>query len=236
MKTASLAFSLALSLVACGHAPSGQTASLRSTSEVSADEVLSRIIGKDLAEISASKHYREQKRGNIKQNAPFADLAHIKHFTVTTYVSKADGVSFTTYASYDDDEDGGNSYGWVTTGSGTLLAKIADSFVEPLPQDAGNQLSKTPRPLSPTVDLKNAKAREALMTKVVAEFEQASGDASALEVNTTDDDCVISPEGDAAVCTVDYLQDRWNGRMRLFLGLKDGQAVDVKAALFDGSF
>lgn len=211
-----------------------------------ASDIASRIDGKEISDLKSSGDYVVVDQGVIEKVSPIVSDAVKRHYHIDQYTARSDGAGFVIFASYLDDEDGGNSYGWVESVDGKVIARIGDSFIEALADDTDNSslrlLNNAPRALAPALDLNDRAARHAYLSKLVEEFEQRrlnpDGDGDThLDVYAAGEPCAVAADGSKATCVLDYLQDRWNGILRAEFALsEDGKAIVLNRALFGGNF
>lgn len=208
--------------------------------------VIDRINDLELYELDESGDYDSQEMGVVYQQSPVPYDAVVRHYRQTLFTARADGATFYVYASFEDSEDGGNTYGWITDGAGDLIASIADSGIMALDgrhlDDWDNQHNFGELPLAiDALDLSDAAATRAFITKMVETQEglvenPASNGDDHLDVELTADaqPCQVLGGRTLALCHVSYLQDRWNGTLTLWIAIENGQGVAVVQAIADG--
>ena len=133
-------FALAASLIVitwAGFSPSTQASERTEVSAArhssTAALILSRLNEKELSDLDSDNQISKEELEVIVAHSPIAgDGETFRHYQKVRYTFKVDGVSFLAFYSYLDEEDGGNSYGWATDASGKVIARIADSFFEPV--------------------------------------------------------------------------------------------------------
>ena len=205
------------------------------------------IFGKELYELSASGHYRLDEKGQVVQRSPLSLEDGVKHYKVTAYISAgAANPSFVVYATYLDEEDGGNTYGWINDMTGHTVASISDSFIEPIHQGTAlptGSEALAPQSLRLPLKVSDTQAVNTFLTSLVEQHEQkqvnptAHGDAHlAIYLDEQSSPCkALRPDG-LYSCHVEYQQNRWNGVMDAILQVQAGQALRLTSVQFGGSY
>ena len=95
------------------------------------------IYDKDLQELRTTKGFRPAAKSvDLNRNSPiltYSDRPRTYRRTEWTYqlpTSKKARLCFTVYATFQDEDDGGNTLGWIENNSRQVIATIADSYVQ----------------------------------------------------------------------------------------------------------
>jgi len=91
--------------------------------------ILDRIDGFEIWELDDSGEYTVESLAEVYRSSPLVDHIGVAHFEVSKYTANDNGSVFMIYGTYRDEEDGGNTYGWVETEAGVAIARIDDSFI-----------------------------------------------------------------------------------------------------------
>jgi hypothetical protein len=204
--------------------------------------IFQRLDGKEISDLVDSKEWKIEQKGKVVKVSPVpGDDNEKRHYQIEKYTAKKDGAAFLIFETFRDEDDGGNTRGWVQTLDGQLVAKVSDSFFEAIEEQdesLSHALKNTPRAIAPALDLNKEAARNAFLTKLVEEFEKRKvGDELDVDFVKGEQVCKIALDGKSVTCEISYLQDRFNGTLKAVLALdKHGKAVRLEKALFDGNF
>ncbi len=101
------------------------------------NELYSVIYDKDLQDLRSSKGFKPAAKSlDLYRNSPiltYSDRPRTYRRTEWTYQlpsSKKSQLCFTVYATFQDEDDGGNTLGWIENNSRQVIATIADSYVK----------------------------------------------------------------------------------------------------------
>jgi hypothetical protein len=206
--------------------------------------ILERIVDKQLFELRESGDYLVTPLADVVKTSPIPSDPYKRHYHVTQFVAKDDGATFISFASYLDEEDGGNTYGWFEDRDGGVLAMIEDSEISAVtiePLSPSTSLRNLPRVVEPAVALSDSAAVNALLQSLVVEYEGKPLDLDTssdgyFEVYRRETPCALLAGGVLAVCHVEYVLDRWQGTFDAAVQVRNGEIFGVATTRFDGNF
>ena len=212
--------------------------------------VMFHLKNKEISDLTENS-FTKLSLGIIEAFSPIKDEgSERKHYQMDKYTAKDTNVVFTLFYTYLDDEDGGNSYGWVTDSSGNTVASIADSFfyvVKPISSDhtrSITRIGRLPQVLPEAILTADKPALYGYLKSLIERYENKvenpnSDDENFLEIyldQNNNDVCKTIRGGKTLRCNVSYLQDRWNGTMSVTLKIKADKIIQLNSAHFDGNF